>query len=398
MRGALPIYYEPQQPRNHHMFKCIDEIPKEELRGKRVLVRAGFDLPLDERGEVTDLFRVKRGIPTLSYLSHAGAKTIILSHIGRDPKATNEPVSRALQHHLKHSYVPDITGHAARSAIEVMKNGDVVLLENLRQFYDLEKANDEAFAHSLASLGEMYVNDALSNSHREHASMVTLPKLLPHYAGLLLRDEITSLKEALLPPYPSLAIIGGAKFETKDPIIRSFLGKYDHVFVTGAIANDVLRIQGFPVGRSRISEHAPEKHVVHHPHLLTSVDVTVQRPDGHASVKEPVDVEVEDKIVDMGPNTLTLLAPHIEKANFILWNGPTGLYEEGFVHYTHAIAEIISRRVAAGAHAVVGGGDTIAAIQESGISEERLGFLSTGGGALLEYLLKGTLPGIEALE
>lgn len=379
-------------------MRCIDEIPKEELRGKRVLVRAGFDLPVNEQNEVTDLFRVKRGLPTLIYLSEAGAKVIVLSHIGRDPQETNEPVSRALAHHIKLTYVPDLFRHMAQSAIEVMRDGEIVLLENLRQHYDLEKANNETFAHSLASLGELYVNDAFSNSHREHASMVALPKLLPHYAGLLLRDEIASLKEALLPPYPSLAIIGGAKFETKDPVIRSFLGKYDHVFVTGAIANDVLRVQGFPVGRSRISEHAPEKFVVHHPHLLTSVDVTVQSLDGHAKVKKPADVLDDDKIVDMGPNTLTSLAPHIEKANFILWNGPTGLYEEGFVHYTHAIAEIVARRVAAGAHAVIGGGDTIAAIQESGIASEHLGFISTGGGAMLEYLLKGTLPAIEALE
>ncbi len=387
----------PQQPRDP-MFTCIDEIPKEEWRGKRVLVRAGFDLPVNEQGEVSDLFRVKRGVPTLTYLAEAGAKVIILSHIGRDPKETNEAVSRALAHHIKLTYIPDLFGHMAQSALTAMRDGEVVLLENLRQHYDLEKAKDATFARNLASLGDIYVNDAFSNSHREHASMVVLPTLLPHYAGFLVRDEVARLKEALLPPYPSLAIIGGAKFETKDPVIRSFLGKYDHVFVTGAIANDVLRVQGFPVGRSRISEHAPEPSVVHHPHLLTSVDVTVQELDGHAKVKKPEEVEAEDKIVDMGPNTLTILAPHIEKANFILWNGPTGLYEEGFMHYTHAIAEMVARRVAAGAHAVIGGGDTIAAIQESGISSESLGFVSTGGGAMLEYLLKGTLPAIEALK
>ncbi len=380
------------------MFKCIDEIPNEELRGKRVLVRAGFDLPLNATGEVEDFFRVKHGIPTLQYLSDAGAKTIILSHIGREPQETNAPVSRALSLHLPVTYVPDLFGHLAKSAIEAMREGEILLLENLRQHYDLEKANDETFARDLAALGEIYVNDAFSNSHRKHASMVALPKLLPHYAGLLVRDEVVKLKEALLPSRPSLAIIGGAKFETKDPVIRSFLGKYDHVCVVGAIANDVLRVQGFPVGRSRISEHAPEPFVVHHPHLLTSIDVTVQRLDGQAHVKKPDEVEADDKIVDMGPATLALFAPHIEKANFILWNGPTGLYEEGFISYTHAIAEMISRRVAAGAHAVIGGGDTIAAIFESGIAEDSLGFLSTGGGAMLEYLLKGTLPAIDALE
>jgi len=379
------------------MFTCIDEIPAEELRGKRVIVRAGFDVPLDEKGEVADLFRVKRSAETLKFLSQLGARVIVLSHIGRDPKETNAPVSRALMHHVKHTYLPEIDGHAARNAIQVMEDGDVILLENLRQD-PREVANDDEFAKQLASLGEVYVGDAFSAAHRAHTSIVGIPKYLPHYAGLLLRDEVKALKDARVPDHPSFAILGGAKFETKAPLIKTLLGSYDHLFVTGALANDVYKAQGHPVGRSLISKEQPTPYILNHPHFIAPRDVTAQRSDGHARVVKPESVEADDKIVDIGPDSVAAIAPHLEKANFILWNGPTGLYEEGFTSFTHAIAEMVSRRVAAGARAVIGGGDTIAAIMDSGIGEDKLGFLSTGGGAMLEYLLDGTLPGIQALE
>ena len=330
------------------MFTSIDEIPAEELRGKRVLVRAGFDVPLNDKGEVADLFRVKRSAETLKYLAAAGALTIVLSHIGRDPKETNEPVSKALQEHVKNTYIPDIAGHLGRNAIQMMDDGDVLLLENLRQD-PREVANDDGFAKELASLGEIFVGDAFSAAHRAHASVVGVPKYLPHFAGLLMRDEVMQLKKARVPDHPSFAILGGAKFETKAPLVKTLLGSYDHLFVTGALANDVYKAQGFPVGRSLISEELPTPYILSHPHFLAPKDVTVQKLDGHASVKKPEAVGADDKIVDIGPESIALVAPYIEKANFILWNGPTGLYEEGFVSYTHAIAEMITRRIADGA-------------------------------------------------
>ena len=375
-------------------MKCIDEVPAGELKGKRVLVRAGLDVSLDKDGEVIDLLRIQKACPTIAYLKDAGAKVIILSHIGRDPLLTNEPVARALKKYFPVVYVADLLGPVARGAVEAMKGGEILMLENLRQYYDLEKANDEAFTDTLASFGDIYVNDAFSNSHRPHASMVGIPKLLPSYAGLLLRDEVAHLSEALDPVHPALAIIGGAKFETKDPVIRTFLTRYDHVCVVGAIANDVLRVQGHPVGRSRISDHAPERDVVENPKLISPVDVTVERLDMQARVKLPKDVEEGDKIVDIGPDTVAKLAPVIADAKFIIWNGPTGLYEDGYTSFTLAIAELITE---SNAKKVIGGGDTIALLQENGIAEEKLGFLSTGGGAMLEYLLKGTLPAIDAL-
>lgn len=378
------------------MVTCIDQLKVEELRGKRVLVRAGFDVPLNDQGEVADLFRVQRSAETLKYLAKCGAKVIVLSHIGRDPKETNEPVAKALRHYLPVVYVPSLLGAAAKDALGAMKEGEVVLLENLRQD-PRETSNDEAFARQLAAFGDLYVNDAFSAAHRAHASIVGIPKYRPHYAGLLMRDEVRVLQYARHPEFPSLAILGGAKFETKEPLVKLLLGAYDRLFLTGALANDVFKARGLPVGRSLISESLPTEDVLSHPHFMAPLDVTVERPDGQARVKKPLEVEADDKIVDIGPDSVAALAPFISEAKFILWNGPTGLYEDGYTSYTHAIAELIAHRVTEGAQVVIGGGDTIAAIIASGISQERMGFLSTGGGAMLEYLLKGTLPAIEAL-
>lgn len=377
-------------------MKCIDALSKEELYGKRVIVRAGLDLPTDSNGEVTEVFRVTQSLPTLRYLSERGAKVIILSHIGRDPHETNAPVARALGRHMsKLVYIADLCGTAAQSAISIMKPGDVLLLENIRQQYDLEKENDEGLAGELASLGDIYVNDAFSNSHRTHASMVALPGRLPHYAGLLVRDEVMNLQKALKPESPSFAILGGAKFETKSPLIRQLLVSYDHVFVAGALANDVLKAQGFEVGKSLLSKELPDAEVLSNPRFVTPLDVTVQRPDGSVRVKNPSEIAHDDRIVDIGPDTLARIAPLVAEAKFILWNGPTGIYEEGFEHWTQVLVELIAQ---SGAQKIIGGGDTLAVIEKSGVSSEKLGFLSTGGGAMLEYLLDGTLPALDALK
>jgi len=378
-------------------MRCIDEIPAEEIKGKRVFVRSDFNVPMGADGEVGDVFRLKRGWETIQYLSQRGARVIVASHIGRAPEESIEPVARALKKFGAVVYVPDITGPAANKAVSAMRGGDIVLLANLRSD-PREKKNDESFARELASLADMYVGDAFAVAHREDSSIVGVPKLLPKYAGFLMRDEVVELTGALHPPHPSLAIVGGAKFETKDPVIRAFLEVYDHVCVVGAIANDCLKGRGFPVGRSKISEHAPAREVCENPHLIVPTDVTAENSEKKALVKNPGDVLPDDKIVDIGPDTVATLAPYISEAKFITWNGPTGIFEEGYTAYTSAIAELIATRVAkGGVHSVIGGGDTISALKASGIPEEKLGFFSTGGGAMLEFLLKGTLPGIVAL-
>lgn len=377
-------------------MKCIDDLQPDELRGKKVLVRAGLDLPVNEKGEVTDLFRLKKAIPTLRFLADAGAKVIILTKIGRDESDTNKPVYEALKRHIPVAYVPEIFGPMAEAAVSAMRDGEFLLLENLQQ-HPGEKANDPAFCAELAKYGEIYVNDCFPSAHRESAGMIGMTKVLPSFAGLQFRDEVVELRKAIEPARPAFAIIGGAKFETKVPVIDLFLKKYDHTFIVGAIANDIFKAQGLQVGRSKISNELPSQAVVGHARLIAPNDVTAQRSDGHAYVKKPQEVTADDKIVDIGPDSVALVAPYIERANFIIWNGPTGLYEEGFTAYSHALAEIIARRVATGAHAVIGGGDTLASLEESGITEEKLGFCSTGGGAMLEFLVKGSLPAVEAL-
>ena len=242
------------------------------------------------------------------------------------------------------------------------------------------------------------MDDAFAAVHRAHASIVGVAKILPAYAGFLIRDEVQHIDEARDPEHPSFVILGGAKFETKAPLITLLLEKYDHVFITGALSNDVFKARGLPVGRSLISKELPGKDILSNPRFLAPIDVTVETPDGHARVKKPEEVGEDERMVDIGPDTVSMLAPHIANAKFILWNGPTGIYEEGYVAYTQQLAQLIAKSHDRGAKVVIGGGDTIAAIEAAGVPKGELGFLSTGGGAMLEYLLKGSLPGIEVLK
>lgn len=374
-------------------MKCIDELSKSELIGKKVLLRSDFNLPLGADGEVADVYRLKQGWKTVEFLAKNGAKVIITTHLGRDPEETTAPIARAMKKFSNAAYVPDLLGDKARSATETMREGEVVLLENLRSD-PRETDNDESFAKGLAALADIYVDDAFAVSHRAHASVVGVPKFLPAYAGLLMRDEVHELDRARTPSRPSFAILGGAKFETKAPLIKLLLEKYDNLFIVGALANDVFKARGLPVGISLISKEQPGDDVLNHPHFTPPTDVTVERAGEKARVKKPEEVGQDEKIVDIGPDSVKNIAPLIAQAKFILWNGPTGMYEKGYTEQTFKIVKLLSESKA---EKVIGGGDTIAAIEQSGIPQEKLGFLSTGGGAMLEYLLKGTLPGVEAL-
>ncbi|OGG56686.1 phosphoglycerate kinase [Candidatus Kaiserbacteria bacterium RIFCSPHIGHO2_02_FULL_55_20] len=376
-------------------MKCIDEIPASELKGKRVLLRTGMDLPVDDDGNVSDVFRLERSLPTVGFLSKSGARTIIASKVGHKPKdkISIAPVAEALRKYVPVVFVPDLTGIVAHQAVGAMKDGEMIMIENLQRD-PREIAGDDSYAKELSTLADIYVNDAFPSAHRGSATMIGVPKFLPSYAGLLMRNEVNEIDAARAPEHPSLAILGGAKFETKAPLIKLLLEKYDHVFITGALANDVFKARGLPVGRSLISKELPGEDILSNPHFLAPLDVTTETPDGQAHVKKPQDVQPDDKVVDIGPDTVAMLAPHIAAAKFILWAGPTGMYESGYIHYTQAVAELISKNEG---KKVIGGGDTIAAIEATGVSQKDLGFLSTGGGAMLEYLLKGTLPGIAAL-
>ena len=379
-------------------MRCIDEIPAEELKGKRIFLRTILNLPVAKDGSVTDIFRLKQALPTIRYLTEAKAKVVIAGHFGRKGESIR-PVAEALK-----KLAPDIpmyffgTSFAdASKEAAALKEGECLIIENTRRDPGEEK-NDPAFAKLLASLADMFVGDAFPDVHREHASVVGVAKLLPAYAGFLIRDEVRELDAARSPMHQSFAILGGAKFETKAPLIKSLLSAYDHFFLTGALANDAFKAKGFPVGRSLISKELPDESVLAHPHFLVPVDLTAEKEDGSVRVVKPEAVEEDDRIVDIGPDSVALIAPLITEAKSILWSGPTGIYESGYVTYTEQIAHLIAKARARGAKVVIGGGDTIAALEGAGIPQEELGFLSTGGGAMLEYLLKGTLPGIEVLK
>ncbi len=375
-------------------MKCVDEIPASELKGKRVFLRTILNLPLNADGSVGDVFRLKRGFPTIDYLVKNGARVVIAGHFGRTGESIR-PVAEALQRlapHIKMYFFGTPFSEAPKQA-EALKDGECLILENTRRDPG-EESNDPEFARLLARTAEIFVGDAFPDVHRAHASIVGVANTLPSYAGFLVRDEVANLNAARTPLSPSFAILGGAKFETKAPLIRTLLAAYDHLFIVGALANDVFKARGYPVGRSLISKEQPDKDVLEHPHFLAPVDVTVERSDGQVRVKKPQEVEADDKIVDIGPESVAMIAPLIAQARSVLWSGPTGMYEKGYVHYVQAIAELLEK---SDARKVIGGGDTIAAIEASGVKQDNLGFLSTGGGAMLEYLLKGTLPGISVL-
>jgi phosphoglycerate kinase len=375
-------------------MRYLTNIPREDLKGKRVLLRTDLNVPIDN-GKVVNDFRIRRSLNTIKYLSKHGAKTVVISHIGRKSDETLEPVAKILDKNLSNfAFVSDTLDKVVQEvAGDKMKKGDVVLLENLRR-YEGETQNNNEFAKALSLLGEIFVGDAFAVSHREHASIVGIPKFLPSYGGLLMQDEIEHLSMALKPPQMAFAVLGGAKFETKEPLIEKLSAVYDNVFIGGALANDIFLAKGFEVGRSLISDKRPSDEILFHKKVIAPVDVVVEKLDGNSRTCLPNQVKVDEKIVDIGPESIKEIIPLIKNAKFILWNGPMGLYEGGFDKWTRELAKEISK---SDAHTIVGGGDTLATIQDEDL-EDDFSFISTGGGAMLEYLLNGTLVGIEVLE
>ncbi|MFW6210415.1 MAG: phosphoglycerate kinase, partial [Patescibacteria group bacterium] len=310
------------------------------LRGRYVLVRASLNVPLQD-GVVRSSFRIKRALETLRYLHEQGARTIILSHIGRNEADTLKPVYEALADHLPLQWGGRVTGEEFRARRELMQNGDLLLAENLRQD-PREVANDPAFATELASLGELYINDAFAEVHREHASLAALAEQLPAYAGLSLLAEITALQTAREPQSPALFLLGGAKFETKLPLVEEYLKRYDHVFIGGALANDILKARGYAVGRSLVSAvDLSASPLIQHEKLLVPIDLLIEGPAG-VRADELSSVGPEERIMDCGPKTVAMLAEHINAAATILWNGPFGAYEQGFTEATEQTARFIA--------------------------------------------------------
>ncbi|MDO8408227.1 MAG: phosphoglycerate kinase [bacterium] len=382
-------------------MRSVRDIPA--LTDVPVLVRAALNVPL-EGGAVTNDYRLRKALPTIRFLSEHGAKVILISHIGEKGTETLRPVAEAMKVFLPRlAFCPTTIGEEARGAIRRMAPGDVLMLENLRRHAG-EVGNDPSFAKELAMLADVFVEDSFDTCHRRHASIVGVPAFLPPYGGLLLEEEVAALGGALAPEHPALAIIGGAKFATKESVLETLLAIYDHVAVGGALANDFLVGQGHRIGKSLASgvETSKISALLENQKLVLPLDVrvvsfaAVDAADAlqKARVTRVEDIAQDEVILDVGPATETLLAELAHGAKSILWNGPLGKYESGFVEATDALARAIA---STRAHSVVGGGDTVASIESLGLMP-RFSFVSTGGGAMLEFLARGTLPGIAALE
>jgi len=364
------------------------------LKGVKVFLRADFNVPI-KNGRVMEDFRIRAALPTINYLLSKGAKVILTSHLEVKEGESNSlaPISAVLgKLGVPVMFVKDM--RAAHATIENdLQDGQCALLENLRD-WEGEKGNDLKFAKELASLADIYVNDAFSVCHRAHASVVSVPKFLPSYAGFQLEKEVANLSKAFTPAHPFLFILGGAKFETKLPLLARFIKTADAVFVGGALANDFFKAKGYEVGQSLLSKGDFDfKPFLNDPKLMLPVDVITQE---HVT-KADSGLSKTDIVEDDGPKTVAMLQEKIKSAKFILWNGPLGLYEGGYKEPTLALAKAIGEATGHGATTIVGGGDTLAAIAELGI-DDQFTFISTAGGAMLDFLAKGTLPGIEALE
>ena len=359
----------------------------ENLRGKVVLLRVDFNVPI-KAGRVVNNYRILQSLPTISYLSKSGAKTIIITHLG-DRRQSTKPTALSLNKYIKTKF---ISAWPSVQQIKKLSNGSVSVLENLRH-YSGEEKNTLTFAKSLARLGDIYINDAFSASHRHHASIVTLPSLLPSRAGFLFVKEYINLSKIFSAPAPFLLILGGAKFETKIPLVKKYLKQVDEIYIVGALAHVFYRKMGFEIGRSLVDKDiAGLTTILANKKIHLPVDLIVKTPT-RTEVKLPEEIGHRDIIYDAGPNTIRKINQSIKSAKTILWNGPLGNFEMGYDQGTKTIAKSVGQ---AKAYSVVGGGDTIASIAELKLGS-KFGFVSTAGGAMLDFLTTGTLPGIQAL-
>ncbi len=361
-----------------------------------VLLRTSLNVPV-EQGKVTDTFRLKAALQTITYLRSRKAKVILISHITGKGTETLQPMYEAMKEWLPHiEWCPVSVGPQARQAVRDLVPGGVLMLENLRRNAGEEK-NDPLFAQELASLADVFVQDSFDVCHRKHASVVGIPEFLPSYAGFTVETEVRELQRARSPKRPALAVIGGAKFATKERVLRTLLKRYDHVFVGGALANDFIRAKGYSVGKSLVSHEGQEamKELMKNKRLVLPVDAIVA-PLGStregARIVGLKEVGNEEAILDAGPHTSAALGELAIKAKTVLWNGPLGLFEDGFMDGTRLLAKSIGTNT----RSIVGGGDTIAALDQLSLTKD-FSFVSTGGGAMLDFLADGTLPGLEAL-
>ena len=384
-----------------------------DVRGKRVLVRCDLNVPVDG-GRVTDATRLERLVPGLKALAKRGAKVIVLSHFGRpkgiDPSLSLAPIATELGRLLGQpiAFASDCIGEAAVKAVYALQPGSVAVLENLR-FHKGEEKNDPAFAKELAALGDMFVGDAFSTAHRAHASTEGITHFLPSYAGPLLMEEINALRAALdKPQRPTVAVVGGAKVSTKIPVLENLLAKVDKLIIGGGMANTFLHAQGIAVGKSLCEPDFANTALdiiaaakARGAEIVLPVDAVIAREFKAGAASSVVGIAAcpaDAMILDVGPKSVAHLTNVLSHCHTLLWNGPLGAFEiEPFGAGTFALAKAAATMTKAGTLVyVAGGGDTVAALNMAGVTDD-FTYVSTAGGAFLEWLEGRELPGIAAL-
>src|SRR5262245_47668866 len=392
-------------------FRTLDNV---DVRGKRVLVRVDFNVPV-ENGVVTDATRIKRAAPAITEIADRGGKVILLSHFGRpkgrDPKQSLKPVAAEVSRIIKRrvSFADDCIGEVAEQAVATMKPGDILCLENTR-FHKGEEKNDPQFVADLAKLGDLWVNDAFSAAHRAHASTEGLGHRLPAYAGRAMRAELEALETALeRPAHPVMAIVGGAKVSTKLDLLGNLVDKVDILAIGGGMANTFLAAQGCRIGKSLAERDLvpTAREIVaaadaKHREIVLPTDAVVAgklEPHAPARVVAADAVGDDEMIVDLGPRSMEHVVSALARSKTLLWNGPVGAFEvEPFDNATIEIAEAAAELTEAGKLvSVAGGGDTVAALNAAGVTG-RFTYVSTAGGAFLEWLEGKALPGVEVLK
>ena len=378
------------------------------LKNKTVFLRVDFNVEIDN-GRVEEDYRIVAGLETINYLLGKGAKLIIATHLGEpkgapDAKYSVRPVALRLKKLLKKpvKFLPETVGPKVIKAVKELKIGEIIMLENLR-FNAGELTDDPKFAKELAALADIYVNDAFAVCHRDQASVSAIKKYLPSYAGLLLEKELIALNRILKPVKPLVIIMGGAKISTKEPLISKLYNLTDKILLGGALANNFFKYKKLEIGKSLFDEDSlvyvkkffSGKKLASK--IIIPIDVVVKTKAGSAKVCQPEEVKASDTILDIGPETISLYSTYIKKAQTLVWNGPMGKFEEAsFKHGTISIALLVASRSRGKAYGLVGGGETVAALELTKMAEY-VDWISTAGGAMLTYLGGGKMPGLSKI-